>query len=273
MNDDNKYLIIAGAVVICMIMAIFLANLRGCSSKRDDKVVVPKPKVATSTKVEKEEEEYRTRPSSFKSPSRSFSSYPPPPSDQDKERMAKKYEENKKKLKQLKIDWFEEQLKDPNISPLAREQYKFRSNPNFVVGMRAMDNQDYKTAIKSFSEITKDKKASAYSKYYACKALMDCAYKIKDMELYFIAARMSAKLIADEDLSLIGKEKGEFTLEWCDKVENTLKARNDPKYFDICVKRKLANFDTINDKTREMAKKSVESDIRFYTKKYKELIE
>ena len=94
---------------------------------------------------------------------------------------------------------------------------------------------------EQFFKILKDKDTSPVSKHFACNMLMDIAMKIKDPELYFIAARAKGKLEATEDLTILGVEKGStFTLDWCDKVENLLKARNDPKYFDICVKQKLS---------------------------------
>lgn len=273
--DENKNTIIIAVCALCLFMTLIIACSRGCSSKPEKRVVKPIPKKVTTTQIE--EPEYKEQ----YSPSKSSYSYSPsrgnPPallSEEDREIIAKKYEENQKLLNKLKKDWFEEKLKDPNLDPVAREQYKLRSNPNFVIGMKAYDNKDYKTAIKSFSQITQDKNASPVSKYFACKSLMEVAVKIKDIELYFIAARLQANLILNEDLSMLGIEKNKKNLEWCDIIENSIRAKNDPKYFDKCVKYKLERYDgEITPEIEEYVKKQVEKDIEHYSEQFKELIE
>ena len=269
---DNNNTIIA-VCVMCLLMTLIFACSRGCSKKEEKKVVVTQPKIF---KQEKEEKKY-TEKNYSSSSSSSIGSYAKPPallSRDDKERLEKKYKENREKINKLKKEEIEKQLKDPNLSPVAKEQIKLRTNPSFVKGMYAFKKQDYKTAINSFNEIVKDPNTSPVSKYFACSQLMEVAKRMKDLDLYFIAARMKAKLEAEEDLSMLGVEKGTFSLEWCAKVENSLRAKNDPKYFDICVELKLANVTgEVNPKIRQIAEEEVRKDIKFYSKQFKELIE
>ena len=100
---------------------------------------------------------------------------------------------------------------------------------------------------------------------------MTIAYETKDLDLYFIAARMNAVMCAKEDLSVLGIKKSDHQLNWVDKVENSIKARNDPKYFEECVKMKMVFYKYgIN---RIEAEREVRKDIKLYTNLYKELIE
>ncbi|MBP5470465.1 MAG: hypothetical protein J6Z11_14615 [Candidatus Riflebacteria bacterium] len=274
MLEDNKTIIAVCA--LCLMMTLLFACSRGCSKKEPKKVVVTPPKNKEVVEFIEEEKEYKEPVTSSRSSRGNSGSSGNPPallSEEEKAKMAKRDEENLEKLNRLKKEWMEEKLKDPNLSPVAREQYLLRSNPNFVVGMKALENNDFKTAIKNFNEIAQDEKTTPISKYFACKSLMEVAVKMKDFELYFIAARMKAKLEATEDLSMLGVEKNTYSLDWCDKVENTLKARDDPKYFEICVKLKLKKYDEVTAKMEEKARKDVEKDIKFYTRQFKELIE
>ncbi len=273
---DNKQITIAAVCGMLILLTLVIASSRGCSSEKETRTVISKPKT-TVTKpsiIEKEEDD--------DSPSYSYSSFsgsrggnaPAVLTEEDKAEIAKSYEENQELMNKLKKKWMEDKLKDPNVSPVAKEQYKLRSNPNFIIGMQAIDNSDYKTAIQNFNEILRDKETSPVSKHFACSIIMDIAMQLKDPELYFIAARTKGRLEATEDLSILKIEKGTFTLDWCDRVENTLKARNDPKYFEICVNQKLkGRKEPISIEFREKAKKDVERDIRNYSEKFKELIE
>ena len=275
MNDDNKFIIIAAVVAMCFLMTLLLSCTRGCSSKKDNKVVVTQPKAVTTVKVEEEEKEYRRASSSYSAPGRSFNAYPPALlSEKDKAELAKRYKENREKLRKKKLENIEKQLNDPNLSPVAKEQIRLRTNPSFVKGMYALDKKDYKVAITSFNEIVKDEKTTPISKYFACSQLMETARRMKDIDLYFIAARIRAKLMADEDLSMLGISKGNDTLEWCNKVEYSLRAKNDPKYYEMCLKLKLANCkEPIPKLIMDKAKKEVDKEIKFYSKQYKELVE
>ncbi len=273
---DNKQITIIAVCGMLMLLTLVFACSKGCSKKTERKIIT-KPNTYVPPTVKKEEEEEYHQPSYSYSSGFSSSSGDAPAvlTDEDKAELVKKYDENKKILDKLKKEWMEEKLKDPNVSPVAKEQYKLRSNPNFIMGMQAMENNDFKTAITNFSQILKDKETSPISKYFACDTLMDIAMRIKDPELYFIAARAKGKLEATEDLTMLGVEKKNMsTLDWCDKVEKLLKARNDPKYFDMCVKERLANQkEPIPKEVLARAKKQVEKEIKGYSRRFKELIE
>lgn len=273
---DNKQITIAAICGMLILLMLVISCSRGCSSKKEPRIVTPKPRTTVTTTPSKIDKEDDDRPSySYSSFSGSRGGNAPSVlTEEDKVEIARSYEENQELMNKLKKKWMDDKLKDPKVSPVAKEQYKLRSNPNFIIGMQAIDNSDYKTAIQNFNEILKDKNTSPVSKHFACSIIMDIAMQLKDPELYFIAARTKGRLEATEDLSILKIEKGTFTLDWCDRVENTLKAKNDPKYFDICVQKKLAGRkEPISIEYREKAKKDVEKDIRFYSEKFKELIE
>ena len=143
--------------------------------------------------------------------------------------------------------------------------------------MNAFEEKDYDTAIVSFNEVLKDKSSTAVTKYFACSELMDLAMEKKDMDLYFIAARMRANLISKEDLDVIGVEKDEDAMEWVDNLENILKAKKDKKYYDICVQLKIREAEEsgfeITEEVKNEIIEDVEKDISYYSGLYKELIE
>ncbi|MBQ3644879.1 MAG: hypothetical protein II961_09810 [Candidatus Riflebacteria bacterium] len=192
-------------------------------------------------------------------------------SDEDIKRLQKRRQESLDKLNKNAVEWLKNKTNDPRFSQKTIEKYKIKSHKGFVNGSYALMNKDYKTAIKLFNETVKDPEATVVTKYFALQNLMTIAYETKDLELYFIAARMNALMCAKEDLSVLGIKKNTHQLDWVEKVEKSIKAKNDPKYFEECVKMKMEFYKFgIN---RAEAEKEVQKDIQLYTNLYKELLE
>ncbi len=192
-------------------------------------------------------------------------------SEKEKEKMRKKREKNRKKLRANAKEWLKHKTNDPSLCIQTIEKYKIKSHQGFTNGTVALRNKDYKTAIKYFNETIKDTNASPVTKYFALSNMMTIAQQTKDIKLYFIAARMSAMLCATEDLSALGIKKDTHQLDWVEKVEKTINARNDQKYFEECVKMKMDLYE--GGVTREDAEADVRDDIAFYTNLYKEMLE
>ena len=190
---------------------------------------------------------------------------------EDKAKMKKKREESRRKLRENADIWLKSKTNDPSLSIQTLEKYKIKSHQGFTNGTVALRSKDYNTAIKYFNETVKDKDASAVTKYFALSNMMVIAQKTKDIKLYLLAARMSALLCATEDLSALGIPKSNHQLEWVEKVENTILARNDKKYFEKCVQLKMDFYGA--GVTREDAEADVREDIAFYTDLYKEMLE
>ena len=192
-------------------------------------------------------------------------------SEKEKAKMLKKREENRKKLRSNSIEWLKHKTNDPSLCIQTIEKYKIKSHQGFTNGTVALRNKDYNTAIKYFNETVKDANASPVTKYFALSNMMTIAHQTKDVKLYFIAARISAMLCATEDLSALGIKKDTHQLDWVEKVEKTIYARNDSKYFEECVKMKMDLYE--GGVTREDAEADVRDDIAFYTNLYKEMLE
>ena len=188
----------------------------------------------------------------------------------DKARMSKVYEEERKNIEKEAAKWLEEKIKEAD-SPKALEQYKLKANKNFVAGKNARRQKDYKQAIKYFNEVCKDPNSTAVTKYFAISNLMGIAQEMKDLELYFIAVRMNAKLCEKEDLSVLGIEKTHDLFAWANKAEKSLKAQNDRNAYDECVRIKIEN--SLTKLSQKEAEKLVNKDIALYSNIFKEFFE
>lgn len=269
-------------------MTLLFACSRGCKSKDEPSYEIKRPKVQQNqeNQADKDESDNKYTPysgggysgsSSGDSGYSDYSDYSesvsPPEllSEKEKAKMLKKREENRKKLRANAIEWLKHKTNDPSLCIQTIEKYKIKSHQGFTNGTVALRNKDYNSAIKFFNETVKDANASPVTKYFALSNMMTIAQQTKDVKLYFIAARMSAMLCATEDLSALGIKKDTHQLEWVEKVEKTIYARNDPKYFEECVKLKMDLYE--GGVTREDAEEDVRDDIAFYTDLYKEMLE
>jgi hypothetical protein len=263
-----------------ILLTLVFACSKGCGSKESPSkiVTVTQGNPKNNTIIEEDYEEKTSYQSSYSGGGGNTSFYvqedvQPPAllSEEDIKNIKKRREQSREKLNKNAIEWLKNKTNDPRFCQQTLEKYKVKSHQGFVNGSYAFLRKDYKTAIKCFNETIKDPNATPVTKYFALQNMMNIAYETKDLELYFIAARMNALMCAKEDLSVLGIEKNTHQLEWVEKVEKTIKARNDPKYFDECVKMKLDFYKY--GMTKEQAEKEVKKDIEFYTNLYKELIE
>ena len=278
MESKNTTIIVV--CVIGLLIAILFAFSKGCDKTDENKVVVVPQQNFTGI-IGKKEDEFKTTSRGFSSSysggsgnydSGESAGQPALYTEEELQRRSKRIKERKEKIAELKKEHLEKILNDPNLSIEAQEQLKIRNHPSFFKGMKAFKNQNYKEAMVGFSEVLKDKEATPLAKYYASWNLMQIARETNNFELFFLAARTRASLIAKEDLSIIDIEKSNTEMEKLDLVENTLKAIKDPKYFDICVKNKLKGIDTITKEEEERAQRKVKEDIEYYSRVYKELI-
>lgn len=200
------------------------------------------------------------------------SSYPPAIlTEAEKAKMKARRIKQKEKLIKEAEKWLLSKSNDVSLCDNTREKNKIKSHQGFANGTVAKRKHDYKTAIKCFSDTYKDEKATVLTKYFAACNLKDVAREIGDIDLYFIAARMEAKLIATEDLTMLNIEKSTSEFDWIDKVEAALKAKNDPKYFEKLVKMKMDLYGSgIN---RKEAEQEAREDIEYYSKMFKELVQ
>ena len=277
---DNKQITIAAVCAMLILLTLVFACSKGCEKKESPskRVTVTQENPKDNTIIEEDYEEKPSYQSSYSSGGENTSFYvqedAQPPAlltEADIKSIQKRRQKSREKLSKNAVEWLKNKTNDPRFCQQTIEKYKIKSHQGFVNGSYAFMNKDYKTAIKFFNETIKDPEASAITKYFALQNMMNIAYETKDLELYFIAARMNALICAKEDLSILGIEKSTHQLDWVEKVEKSLKARNDPKYFEECVKMKL-DFYKYGMK-REQAEREVKKDIELYSNLYKELIE
>ena len=100
---------------------------------------------------------------------------------------------------------------------------------------------------------------------------MSIAQELGDLDLFFIAARMRGKLVAEEDLSVIGLEKTNSEIIWAQEAELALKAKDSNDAFEKLVALKIEKFEGNLD--RATAEASAKRSIKKYTKLFKDFIE
>lgn len=273
---DNKNTIIAISAALILLMLVF-----ACSTKKEPskpKINFPSTQTTTTNQSSNKEDGYRPSRGSSAS-SHSGGSYytdeskAPPAILTEAEKKVMKERRKKQRIKLAKAaeEWLKHKSNDVSLCDNTREKNKIKSHQGFTNGSYAKRNHDYKTAIKCFSDTYKDENATAYTKYFAACNLKDIARETGDFDLYFIAARMEAKLIATEDLSILNIEKSTLEFDWIDKVETSLKAKKDPKAFEALVKMKMDQYGEGCD--RQEAEEEAKQDIEYYSEMFKELIQ
>ncbi len=286
---DNKNSIIIAVCAACLLLTIIISCSRGCgkTSKTTTGFSQSETSSGKTTTKTKNQEDYGFPTGSYSgggnynngggyvpdySSMESDNGAPPALlSADDKAEMLKFNEEEAKRLQEEAEEWLSNKLKDKSLSAKTIEQYKLKQNQNFNNGMVARYEKNYERAIKEFNEILKDDTASSITKYFALYNLMSIAQELGDLDLFFIAARMRGKLVAEEDLSVIGLEKTNSEIIWAQEAELSLKAKDNNDAFEKLVALKIENFKGKLD--RATAEASAKRSIKKYTKLFKDFIE
>ena len=285
---DNRNTLIAISLCFLFLCLVF-AGVRGCTKNSDSKLPNIVKKQVNNTTAQKEKDKtgyshsydsgantgyYSTSSSSDNYYEDADDTHTTPPailSKSEKEAMERKRQDKKEKIRKAAIEWLKQKTSNTALCQQTIERYKVKSHQGFANGTVALRNKDYKTALNYFNQTVKDPEATAITKYFAINNMMIIAQRMKDIELYFIAARMNAALCAKEDLTLLGIQKNSNHLEWVNRVEKTIKARNDKTAFQECVQAKLDEYQSSID--RSEAEMKVREEIEYYTELYKEMLE
>ncbi|MDD3147600.1 MAG: hypothetical protein PHD82_09885 [Candidatus Riflebacteria bacterium] len=267
--NDNKHLIIAAVVAILSVF-ILAWMLTGRKSHKQQPVrqtaVSEKP---VSQKWQKDDEPVvvSSRPAHTSSSGGATMS---PFSQAELEEMKARDKENEKLIEKAATSWLMNMANDDTIAEKTREKYKLKLNKAYVDATNAKKQKNYPLAVKKFYEAIKAPESTPVSKYYSLLNIKTAALKMKDMELFIVASRLEAKLIAEENLSTLGIAKSKEQLEWIDSFEKLLKARTDPAILDELVQKRMEFHK--GKYPREAVEQMIFKEAEHYDKIFKELM-
>lgn len=235
--NENKHLIVA---VIAAILSFFLLIWMMSGKRADNQRPAHQTTVAerpVSKQWQKEEEP--AAPPRATHTSSSGGASMSPFSEAELAEMKARDKENDKLIEKAASGWLLTMANDETLPEKTREKYKLKLNKSYVDATNAKKQKNYPLAVKKFYEAIKAPEATPVSKYYSLLNIKTAALKMKDMELFIVASRLEARLIAEENLSTIGIAKSKEQLEWIDSFEKLLKARNDPAVLNELVLKRM----------------------------------
>ncbi|NCB39555.1 MAG: hypothetical protein EOM80_12405 [Erysipelotrichia bacterium] len=236
--NDNKNIIVALAIAFLSIIFIFWALSGKKDESRTERYIADKP---AAEKWQKKDD-MSSQTGRITVSGRSFASgkgTASPFSEEEKAKMLERNAEVDKLLNEAATNWLFSKANDDSLPPKTREKYKLKLNTAYVEASMAKKRKDYPQAIKKFYEAIKAPDSTPVSKYYSLLNIKTIALKMKDMDLFIVASKMEARLMAEEDLSAIGITKSEEHLEWVESFEKLLNARKDPAILNDLVQKRM----------------------------------
>ncbi|HMM58834.1 MAG TPA: hypothetical protein PKC25_01750 [Candidatus Rifleibacterium sp.] len=119
--------------------------------------------------------------------------------------------------------------------------------------------------MKQFNEVVNDETATPLTRYFALESIENIAKILKNKELYFTAARMRGKLVATEDLSVIGQEKKTDYIDWIDESEKLLNAKSKPEVYDRLLQETQQHYGDISaQRARDILEEKIKDRTLFF---------
>ncbi|GAB1355307.1 hypothetical protein MASR1M12_40510 [Erysipelotrichia bacterium] len=181
------------------------------------------------------------------------------------EQIKKDKEEAMAELVKAKEEWIQNKINDESLDITTREKYKLLNNQQLANGTMYMRQKRYSDAVKQFNEVVNDETATPLTRYFALESIENIAKILKNKELYFTAARMRGKLVATEDLSVIGQEKKTDYIDWIDESEKLLNAKSKPEVYDRLLQETQQHYGDISaQRARDILEEKIKDRTLFF---------
>ncbi len=267
--DEKKQIVIASAAVFISLILLYFLLSRPSPGKESPVSHQTSTKATGSKQWQKEEPETQAS-SGVSSGHAAAGDSVSPFSAEELARMKERDKENDVLIEKAAASWLTTMATNDSLTEKTREKYKLKQNRSYVEGVNARKQKNYPLAVKKFHEAIKSPDATPVAKYYSLVNIKTLALKMKDMELFILASRLEAKLIAEENLSIIGISKTEEHLEWVDSFEKLMKVRSDPAVLNELVQKRMDELK--NKYSREDIEKMIFKEADRYEKIFKELM-
>jgi hypothetical protein len=276
MDEEQKRIVVIGAIIAFLVFSTLIVCTKSRKPSAGSKKGVESNEFAQEENFIKKQmakKQAKSKPqqaSSYSSPSQSYSSPIEGPKYSEARIAANKkiLQEARKNQKKLISKDVEKVLKDPNAPPAKLLRARLITSKSYVNAYSAYKKEDYKSAIKSYHEVFKDKESTVEMKYIALEGLQKSAKKIGDLDLYLIATQELGKLIMANDIPLLSVEKSPDYYEWALKLTTYMQARKNDS-----IKEKLISDAMKNQLiSRKVAEKMTNEIIAEYEILFKELI-
>ncbi|MDD3420606.1 MAG: hypothetical protein PHE78_08465 [Candidatus Gastranaerophilales bacterium] len=276
MDEEQKKLLTIGVIAILLVLAMFVMcskspNQKKSGSGKNTSNASSNNRNVTSNKTENQQDSVHSTHYSTSNSSNYYAT-----KEVEVPVFSAKTLENNKRFKEKALTRQREYIKkrtqelldDPKTSPAKKLKARLITSKSYVEAFTAFKNKDYKTAIKAYHAVFADENSTPEMKYIALEGLQDSSRKIKDLELFILAAKEMGKLIKSADLSLLDITKTEDYYEWSLRFETFMKAD-----LDISLRQRLIDDEMKQYMvTRAKAERTVQRQITTYKSLFKEFV-
>lgn len=176
-------------------------------------------------------------------------------------------DELRRNIYEKKLDWLKDKSKDPKLSAKSQVRYRLKLVEGFRDGNTALNNGDYAEAIKQYMAGAKDPDGCAVTRYVCFDQMRYAARMMKDHDLYLEILKEQAKLIAGDDLAVLGIEKSEAGYVLYNRRKLFVQALKGPDGMRQAVDDYMASY-KLKEESREDAEKEFVEDFEEWKKTF-----
>lgn len=160
--------------------------------------------------------------------------------------------EHEAKIEAESLKWAEDYLKNPDLSSNTVETFRFRMIKEYAAGTAALNAKDYSGALREFQKALENPNASPVSKFVIYDYMRHAAVQLKDIDLFIKILGQQARLIAEQDLSVMGIKKSPDSIIVAGDMAKHLRAIRDPQAFNALVDQKLKSPECLTPDDRSV---------------------
>lgn len=188
-------------------------------------------------------------------------------SEEEMQEFRNNRDELRRNIYEKKLDWLKDKSKDPKLSAKSQVRYRLKLIEGFRDGNTALNNGDYAEAIKQYMAGAKDPEGCPVTRYVCFDQMRYAARMMKDHDLYLEILKEQAKLIASDDLAVLGIEKSDSGYVLYNRRKLFVQALKSPDGMRQAVDEYMASY-KLKEESREDAEKEFVEDFEEWKKTF-----
>ena len=171
--------------------------------------------------------------------------------------------QNREEVMDESRKWAFSRVNDESLTAQTRERYRLHLIPGLRNGHDLLAQGSYLEAMEEYTKALHDPNASPVSRYLTIDYMKHAASRLNDMDAYFRIWRIQALIVEESDLSLLGIDRQENTVEWVEEMIQYMQAANDPALFQQIVNRKFEQSRELDlDEDPAVVRAKIEEDTK-----------
>lgn len=148
-------------------------------------------------------------------------------SEEEAQEFRRQRAEIRSRISAMKRSWVSGRAGNSSLEDKTQARYQLKLIEGYAAGNKAFNDKNWTEAVKAYMDGVKDPDATSLTRYLCFENMSMAARSLKDYDLYLEILKEQGKLIAEEDLSVLGIKKDNAGMDFYNEKRRYVEAIRD----------------------------------------------